>query len=235
MTDTAPAGPVTGGLGDLFATMHPGAPEAPTDVEQLLDDWLEGTLAEIGDQPDDQEQVDRLVWVLRRLNERRADVAFTARRRAQLLATWAEEETAKIDRRAEELRKVLEGWAHDERERTGRQTVKLPAGTLKLTARRQSVEIVEPKSDETIGAVGALVPDAVVTKLEVQATPLKDAGLQPGEPIEGYEHPEGYVAHTAVIPGDDTDGHGGFMTVPRVVVLVPAPGREGFSFKVDAR
>lgn len=212
-----------------------GAPADPTDVEQLLDQWLEESLAEIGDTPADEEQVDRLVWAMRRLAERHAEVEEVAQRRARLVAAWAAEESEKLRRRSARIEAILEGWAHAERERTGRQTVKLPAGTLKLTARRQSVVIEEPRSEETVGAVGALVPDAVVTKLEVQATPLRTKGIQAGDPIEGYENPEGYVAHTAVLPSEDTDGHGGFVEVPRVAVLVPADGREGYSFKVDTR
>lgn len=230
MTDTTDApGVTTGEPADLLALTD------STPMALLLDRWLEESLAEVGDRPDDAEQADRMLWVLRRVRQRIAEVEYTASMRKAQIDTWAAEQREQLDARMDYITAGLEQWAHAERERTGRQTVKLPAGTLKLTARRQSVVIEEPRSEETVGAVGALVPDAVVTKLEVQATPLRTKGIQAGDPIEGYENPEGYVAHTAVLPSEDTDGHGGFVEVPRVAVLVPADGREGFSFKVDTR
>lgn len=209
-----------------------------TPVEHLLDAWLEASLAEVGDDPADQEQVDRLLWVLRRLRQRRAEVQATGQRRVDLITHWAAGEIDKLDGRAAHIERTLENWAHAERERTGRQTIKLPAGNLEIRARRERAVIIgDPKSAEVVRAVGQYVPEAVKTTVEVQPGKVKAVGQVMDDTdvtgwarAQGVDVPEGYQARRVVVAdggGDDPS----FAVVPSVVVLVPAPGRDGFTFK----
>jgi len=206
-----------------------------TPVEHLLDAWLEASLAEVGDEPEDQEQVDRLLWVLRRLRQRRAEVLATGQRRVDLITHWATGEIDKLDGRAAHIERTLENWAHAERERTGRQTVKLPAGNLEIRARRERVVVLDPKSDATVAAVGALVPEAVKTTHEVQGSQVKAVAVADTvdatnwAAAQGIEIPEGYQARRAIVADDGDDPS--YSVVPAVVYLVPVEGRDGFTFK----
>jgi len=208
-----------------------------TPVDHLLDRWLEESLVEIGDEPRDQEQVDRLLWVLRRLRQRRQEIIQAGQARVQLISNWANDETERVDRRAAHLEETLEGWAQSDHEATGRRTWKLPAGTLTVRRRSERVVVLDATSDATVAAVGALVPDAVKTTHEVQGGKVKAATVADAVDAtawaraQGVAIPEGYEARRAVmveIEGrPEVDVRVG---VPAVVYLVPVEGREGLKF-----
>ncbi|HMJ77271.1 MAG TPA: host-nuclease inhibitor Gam family protein [Iamia sp.] len=203
-----------------------------TPVDHLLDRWLEESLAEVGDEPRDQEQVDRLLWVLRRLRQRRQEILDAAQARANLVTKWATEEVEEVDRRAGHLEETLEGWAQSDHEATGRRTWKLPAGTLTVRKRSERVVVIDAKSDATVAAVGAIVPEAVKTTHEVQGSKVKAVTFADGYDLtsvarsQGVEVPEGYQAQRALIAVDDDM----VAPVPAVWMLVPVAGREGRKF-----
>lgn len=83
-------------------------------------------------------------WAMARLTEldaeMRPDVERAVAWHARIEA-WLVEQTAEADKAATTLSKCLESWALDERERTGKATIKLVAGTIKTTAAAAAVEI----------------------------------------------------------------------------------------------
>ena len=224
----------------------PAAPD-PTDpvdlldldspVEELVEQWLEQSLAEIGDEPADEEQVDRLLWVLRRLRQRQQEIADAVTARLDLLLEWRRTESGKIQARVDHIEETLAGWAFGEHERTARKTWKLPAGELTVRARRERVVLTGKATDEgLVGAVAALVPDAIKTTREVQPGRVKAVGQATGVDVTnsavamGVEVPEGYEAQRLVVVDDPHADEPSFSEVPGVFVLVPKPGREGQKF-----
>lgn len=218
MTDTTDTAPDLTGAGIV-------------DIEQLLDAWLADSLTEIGDEPQDQEQVDRLLWALRSVRSRREEVKATGRARVELISIWANEQVDALNAREVQLEAILAGWAHGEHERTARKTWKLPAGELQVRQRLQRVELVGRKNDpELVAGVRRVVPSAIKTEESVQAGEVK-AVTEPGEVIDdpGVDVPEGYEARQALLAEAAADG--GFWAVPGVVLLVPVEGRDGLAFK----
>lgn len=203
-------------------------------VEERIDQWLEESLVEIGDEPTDQEQVDRLLWALRSVRRRRAEVVELAKARFQLISTWAGQQTDQLDARAAHLERLLEGWAQAEHERTSRKTWQLPAGELRVRARTaRAVAMSSAKDNLVISAVAKLVPEAVVTERRVLPGEVKKVATA-GHVVDavalGVDVPDGYEARQAVVADDPGEAEQSFVAVPGVVLLVPKPGRDGQQF-----
>lgn len=198
------------------------------DPEELLDAWLEASLEEIGDEPKDAEQADRLLWALRTVRQRRDEIVETAQARMQLISTWASQQMDQLDARAEHLERVLAGWTHAEHERTNRKTISLPAGKLRVSALRQRTLLDERMADyDVVMAVRRYVPAAIKVAESVRRDDVK-AVTEPGDPIDDYpDVPEGYRAYTAVM-ADSADS---FVVVEGFVYLVPVEGRAGLKFE----
>jgi Gam-like protein len=210
-------------------------------ADQLLDDWLEGTLDEIGEEPADQEQADRLLWALRGVRRRRAEVHETASARIGLITTWRDQQVDQLDAREADLERLLEGWAQAQHETTSRKTWKLPAGELQVRARRRKTDIDQGMDmADIVAEVRKRIPDAVKVTESVLVSEVADVA-DVGPVIADYAHaPEGYEAHQAVLHLQDTSPDiNGAPRPPRdyvavvkgVVFLVPVDGREGRTFK----
>jgi len=206
-------------------------------ADEQLDEWLESSLDEIGDEPADQEQADRLLWALRGVRRRRAEVTDVGKARVQMISVWAGQQTDQLDARAAHLERLLEGWTRAEHDRSGRKSWPLPAGQLKLQARRTRSEVdARMEAADAAHHVGALVgtgmlpSDAVKVERTVRAGTVKDNTV-PGDVIPDYPNtPEGYEARTAVGTFDFGGAEPVVRVVPGVVLLVPKPGREGQTF-----
>lgn len=208
-------------------------------LEAALDEWLDGALDEIGDVPANQEQADRLARALQGVRRRRAAVVELAERRMDEIRTWLTQQTDQLDTRAGHLEQQLESWALAENERTDRKTWKLPNATVRVRPRRPRTAM-DPAMDheaivEAVASLtgpGLLPASAIKVERSVVLSQVKER-TSPGEPVEGYEAPEGYEAREAIMRMDIGSPGSVRRAVPGVVLLVPKAGREGKAVTVS--
>lgn len=204
-----------------------------TAVEEQLDAWIEGALTELGHQPENHEEADRLLWALRGVRRRRAEAQAVVRARKDQLDTWLRQQTDQHDAAERRLVDLLQGWTHAQAEQTGRQTFRLPAGTLQVRKRLvRAVVIGDAKGPITVAGVRGLVPDAVKTTHEVLPGQVKSVARPDTQDItpwaiqQGVDVPDGYSARQALVGEGD-----GTQRVPGVLLLVPVEGRPGRTFE----
>lgn len=205
------------------------APSAAA-LEALLDDYLDGALAELDGPPAGQDQADRYLWALRSVRRRITETEAVAKARIDQVTAWRDDEVGRLNERAEYLAGLLEGWAQAQHEDTGRKTWKLPAGELRVRPRMVRAEVTWPADSEQYArnarVIEGLVPEAVDRTVNVKPGEVKKRATAGGL-LEGYSCPEGYEAREAVLPAEGEDG---LTVVPGVVLLVPVKGRTGKVF-----
>lgn len=117
------------------------------DLEDEMQEYLaggDGYGSEYDGEPDapaDAEGANRLLRARGRRQKELADIGRLADAERARIAAWVEDRAAGPGRAIEALDRALEGWARAEHEATGGRvkTWKLPNGTLKLTAARESL------------------------------------------------------------------------------------------------
>lgn len=204
-------------------------------LEQQLDEWLEGALDELGDDPPrDQEQADRLLRAAAATMRRLSAIEELADRRIAEIMDWRDGETAPLNQRMLWLEKRLRQWALAENERTGRKTWKLPAGDLKVRPRRPRTIVTADDPIKVAGHWRLLgLESAVHTTTTLMASEVKKR-VEPGDLVAGYPAPDGYEARYAMVAIRDA-ADPDMVPVPGVVLLVPKEGREGLTFQADPK
>jgi hypothetical protein len=187
-------------------------------LEALLDDFLDGALTDWDGPPEGIDQADKLLWALRGVRRRQAEVAAVAKARTDQVNAWRDDQLASLGRDEARLSALLEGWAHAQHEDTGRKTWKLPAGELKVRPRMVTADWM----GDDPAALAKVVPEAVVTEQRVMPGEVKKIAQR------GYRWPErdpcappGRLAYHALVAGKEAPG---------IVLYAPAPGRDGRQF-----
>lgn len=179
--------------------------------------------------PDDANRMMRRLRATER--EAREVMEIAATDIAQVVA-WRDKRLESLGRTIAWCQRSLEGWIRAVHERTGRQSVKLPAGTVSLRKSQPRLDLPELTTAEQAAAWEALaattivegepVANPVTTKWTLgkrAVAPLVMAGAKIGEP-----DPDGYQAHQGVsIDGEELPG-----------VIVHQPTRLSFSAKPAA-
>lgn len=196
-----------------------------TALEAALDDWLAGAADETETAPETQEQTDRLIGAWRGVQRRIAEVKTLVAERKRLLAAWEEDQMAALEGRAAQLEQLLEGWTRAQHERTGRQSWKLPNGTLAL--RKQQPKIISLGDGVPVDEAETLLGPDVIKRIEEVRLGEVKARTVPGDIIPGMQV-DGYTAHDVVVPQDDPEREG--TSLPGAVLLVP----KQLGFKVTA-
>lgn len=206
-------------------------------IEDLLDDFIEGALDLVDDDApaESQEQADRLLYALRGVERRAAEVDAVVEARIEEIRAFQTAQRDQLDARASYLRNRLAAFAFGENERTGRKTWRLPAGELSVRVRTNHCVIdpdIEALPDEARGliltaaanAIAERVPAAVVRSTRILPGEVKKAA-RPGADVVDHPAPPGYKACEAVLgEGDET------IVLPGILFFVPVDGRDGKRF-----
>jgi hypothetical protein len=190
-----------------------------TDLEAALDEWLAGALDEADGPPQDQDGADRLLGALRVVERREADITALVRARVESLMAWKNQQLEQLGGRRRWLEGQLEAWTRAQHSEIGRQTWKVPNGTLALRQRQVKVELDDSYAKDPVVIdryVDLLGPGVVKTERSIRAGEAK-AMVEPGEIIAGATAPDGYEARQA-ITGDDEHG---WQVLPGMVLLIP--------------
>lgn len=156
-----------------------------TDYEEARDEMLDRLVDDGGVdfdsdpsefQVEGQQQANRLLRRLARLNADAEVVETVAADERQRIDDWVRDRMAGIDRGRRWLTATLEGFARANHAAGGGQSLKLPAGTLKLSKGRASVEVDE---------AGGELPAGLVERGLVRVAPDKAAIAR--ELVEGPE------------------------------------------------
>jgi phage host-nuclease inhibitor protein Gam len=116
------------------------------ELEDDMQAWLagDGPYGQPGDDPDapkDADGANRLLRARARREAELADIALLADAEHARIAEWVADRAAGPTREVEAIDRALEGWARATHDASGGRvkTWKLPNGTLKLTAARESL------------------------------------------------------------------------------------------------
>jgi len=145
------------------------------------------------------DEADRTVWHIARLERQASQNEELARLRKAQVDAWLEDVNGVLERERAWRERQVEGWMRAHHETTGTKSVRLPAGTLKLTKAQPRVEVTVREPDPDI-------PDLMVrTKREWDKNAVKQyTQVGPELPVEV---PDGFTVHAAVnVDGEVVNG-----------------------------
>lgn len=170
--------------------------------------------------PVDERRVD---WALERLARMASDeqrVVSFVDEEMERLVSFRDDRLTAIERRRAWVERGVEQWMRSQHRETGRKTVKLPHGEVKLRAARRRVDVVVDLDDfEQVATLDDLVPGAVIHRTEISKQEIARQ-LQPG-PVTGRD-----LDGSQVVAAVTADGE----RVPGVYFVVPV--EDTFSVKV---
>jgi hypothetical protein len=206
--------------------------DTATSVEDQLDQWLERSLAELGEEPADLDHAGKLLGAMRGIDRRITEVDATVERRIKELRAFQNAQRIPLLERRAYLDKLIGGWALAEWERTGRKTWKTPDGAIEVRPRkvRTVIDSRIDLTDEVIGTIEATLPSAVKVERSILVSGVKSDDvwtIEPGRMIRDYpDVPPGYAAFTVLRYPRDVAGALG-EELPGLVTFLPLGGRDG--------
>lgn len=197
-------------------------------LDEQLDAWLEGALAELDEEPADLDHAGKLLGAALGVERRMAEVSAYVSRRMAELSAFAETQLAPLQARRDQLETLICGWALAENERTGRKTWKLPEGeiTVRPLQPRAELNTARDVTDGDVDHAALLLPDSVKVERKILPGEVKKVA-KPGAELPDYDAPPGYTAHMAVLTLDFGSPTPVERVIESVVLLVPKDGRAG--------
>lgn len=118
-----------------------------TDLRADLDDFVSATTAtETEPGAINTDVANRMLRRLHRLARKRAEIDAVANAEVDRIEAWRRDRLAVVDNETHYIERTLEGFMRMVHSRFGRKSEKLPNGTLKLTAARDSIVVVDDEA-----------------------------------------------------------------------------------------